>query len=403
MKIINKHIILDSATNGTGELHIEGDIVDKKWWDEDVTPKEVINALKDMGSVKSMDVYVNSYGGSCIAGNSIVSIIDEYKRKNGCTVNVYIRGIAASMGSGIAMVGDKVSMAKNALFMLHKPLSCACGNADDLEKMVDVLNKTETTLISNYMRRFNGTEDELRQMLKDETWMNAEEAKNYGFVDEITDEIEIAASANGIRVNGNNFDKRVADMIKEKYPNAKINKKEEKPLTYDEKLGEFGIAEDYFATLNLASDKVLEMASMIKDATQPEPAKEFISKDAVLKALDVEDIEADAVMSYAKAGMNPPDDKAIKDKASRYDKIVNEAREAARVNAVRALGSFYNEERTTKMLSVLDYDDVVAQSEAWNKQAQEALNAGKRVSVVEKSYDNNHEQTGKNNDYKLFE
>lgn len=389
-KVVNQYITVNSADNDSvGELHIEGDIVDQKWWDDDVSPKGVAEALKEAGNVKTLDVYVNSYGGSCVAGNSIVNIIDDYKRKNNCSVNVYIRGIAASMGSGIAMAGDKVSMASNALFMVHKPLSYAYGNADDFEKTIEVLNKTEHTLVKNYMRKFNGTEDELRQLMADETWLTAEEAKDYGFVDEITDEIEIAASAKGIKVNNKLFEQNVADLIHKKYPNAKIKQKEEKTLDYDAKLNDFGIDEEAFKSFNMESDSVLNIAELVKNKFTVEPEKPFVEKDAVCEALDCEDITVEELINFAKAGKNPPasePDPEIQNKATAYDKILVKEREKAMKNAIRAQGEYFNEDVCKKMLNALDYDDVVSCSENWEKQANDALHAGKRVSVEDGTY-----------------
>ena len=143
MKVINKYIsVSDKSSNGSGEMYIYGDIADEKWYDEDVTPKTIRDALTQMGAVKNLDIHINSNGGSCIAGNAIISILDTYRRKNGTSLNVYIEGIAASMGSGIASVGDKVYMAYNALLMLHKPLLATIENADDLQKAIEILDNT---------------------------------------------------------------------------------------------------------------------------------------------------------------------------------------------------------------------------------------------------------------------
>src|SRR5699024_8786214 len=106
-------------------MYIYGDIADEKWFDEDVTPKSIRDALSEMGAVKNLDIHINSYGGSCVAGNAIINILDNYRKKNGTSLNVYIEGIAASMGSGIASVGDKVYMASNSLFMVHRPSTIA--------------------------------------------------------------------------------------------------------------------------------------------------------------------------------------------------------------------------------------------------------------------------------------
>lgn len=399
MKVINQYIsFCDKAKNESGEMYIYGDIADEKWFDEDVTPKSIRDALSELGAVKNLDIHINSYGGSCVAGNAIINILDNYRKKNGTSLNVYIEGIAASMGSGIASVGDKVYMASNSLFMVHRPLCMAYGNADDLEKTIEVLQKTEDGLIQNYMRRFKGTEDELRQMLSDETWLSADEAKDYGFVDEVIGGVNIAASANGIRIGNQDFEQKVADMIKNKYPNIKLAK-EEKTLTYDEKLSEFGITEDMFAALDMESDKILNIVEMVKDSVKPEPVTEFIGKETALNELGCEDITAEEVLAYAKAGMHPVDTTEISNKATEYDKIVASAKDTALTWAIKAQGDSYNENRMKKYLDVLDYSEIVAQTDAWREEAKNIFHAGKRVSVRQDSPKQNEPENI--NDYKF--
>ena len=399
MRVINKYISFsDKAKNESGEMYIYGDIVDNSWWDEEVSPKKIRNALKELGSIKSLDIHLNSYGGSCVAGNAIISILDNYRKKNGTTFNVYIEGIAASMGSGIASVGNNVYMADNALYMIHKPWSYAIGNADDMRKEINVLDTVEDTLVANYMRRFNGTEDELRQMMADETWLTADEAKEYGFVDEIIEGSNVAASAKGIKIGEQVFENKVADMIKNKYPDIKLEKEENK-LTYDEKLGEFGITEDMFATLDIESEKILAVVDMVKDSVKPEPVAEFIGKEAALNELGCEDITAEEVLAYAKAGMHPVDTTELSNKANEYDKIVDSAKETALTWAQKAKGDSFNEARVKKYLSVLDYSEIVAQTDEWKDEAKIVLNAGKRVSARQDSPKQNEPENI--NDYKF--
>lgn len=399
MRVINKYISFsDKAKNESGEMYIYGDIADEKWFDEDVTPKSIRDALSEMGAVKNLDIHINSYGGSCVAGNAIINILDNYRKKNGTSLNVYIEGIAASMGSGIASVGDKVYMASNSLFMVHRPSTIAMGNADDFEKTIQVLEKTEDGLVQNYMRRFKGTEDELRQMLQDETWFTADEAKEWGFVDEVIEGAKIAASAKGIKIGDQDFEQKVADMIKNKYPDIKLEKEENK-LTYDEKLGEFGITEDMFATLDIESEKILSVVDMVKDSVKPEPVAEFIGKEAALNELGCEDITAEEVLAYAKAGMHPVDTTELSNKANEYDKIVDSAKETALTWAQKAKGDSFNEARVKKYLSVLDYSEIVAQTDEWKDEAKTVLNAGKRVSARQDSPKQNEPENI--NDYKF--
>lgn len=399
LKVINKYISVSNAsTNGSGELYIYGDIADEKWWDDDVTPKSIMDSLNTLGSVKNIDIHINSCGGSCIAGNAIISILDSYKRKNNATLNVYIEGIAASMGSGIASVGDKVYMADNALYMVHRPLAGSYGNADDMQKTIDLLEKVEETLVANYMRKFKGTEDELRQLLADETWLSADEAKEYGFVDEIVTGVKVAASAKGIKIGEQVFENKVANMIKNKYPNMKIEK-EVKALNYDKKLKDFGIDEESFENFNIESDVLMNIASKVKDSIKPEPVEQFVDKAYAINALGCEDITSEQLIDYAKAGMNHKDTTEITNKANAYDNIVSSAKEDALIWAIKAQGDSYNESRMKKFLDVLDYSEIVAQTNSWKEEAKVLLNAGKRVSTPEGQVEN-HKSINVN-DYKV--
>ena len=400
MKVINQYISMsDKAVNGAGEIYIYGEIANEKWFDDDVTPKSILNALNEFENVNEVNIHINSYGGSCTAGNAIVAIMDNYRRKNnGVKFNSYIEGIAASMATGISAACDKVYMSDNSLYMIHKPWGMAIGNADELQKSIELLEKTEETLVNNYMRRFNGTEDELRQLLSDESWFTAEEAKSYGFVDEIISGVEIVASGNGVRIGNQKFQETVANKIKNKLPNIKLEK-ENKALNYNEELNQYGINKDMFDTLNIASEKVMEIVNAVKESVKTEPVEQFMDKQTAISELGCDDITAEQIVAFAKIGMNHKEDSEIKNKATAYDKIVKNAIDNAKTMAVKAQGENYNESLTDKFLNVLNYDEIVAQTEIWRKEAENSLNAGVRVSVQQNF--NQIEKKENLDDYKI--
>ena len=72
---------------GEGELWVYGDITDDKWYDSDITPAGVRDALKDMGAISTLNIRVNSYGGSVFAGNAIINIVSSYKKKSNVKVH----------------------------------------------------------------------------------------------------------------------------------------------------------------------------------------------------------------------------------------------------------------------------------------------------------------------------
>lgn len=385
---------MELTSNGSeGDLWMYGDIVDEQWYDSDVTPGIIRDSLNEMGPVNVLNLHINSYGGSCVAGNTIVNLIDGYKRKTGARVNAYIDGIAASMGSGLAMAADYIYMAENAIFMVHKPFSIAIGNADDMEHEKEVLDKVEDTLVSNYMRHFNGTEEEMRQLMADESWLTADEALTYGLCDEVIEPVQIAACAKGLRINGKDF---AEEKLKSKFKETEV--KENDPVfEYDDKLMEYGISEEVFKTLNLSAESVQNVINSISDR-EIEITEEFISKDQAKEFLGNE-MESEQILAYAKAGMEI--DHTMDVKAKAYDKLVNGAIEDAIRSGIRAKGDSFNDAKWKKILNTLDYDEIIDQKNEWEAEAKLVLKAGKRVSQM-----NNPDNKGDNSavnieDYKL--
>lgn len=364
------------SDDSAGEIWIHGDITDDAWYDTDVTPKRIRDTLNEMGPVGTLNIRVNSYGGSVVAGNAIINILDSYKRKNGTKIHAYIEGIAASMGSGIPMVADYIYMAENAMFMIHKPYSLAIGNADDFEHEKEVLEKVEDTLIVNYMRHFNGSEEELRQMMADETWLTADEAITYGFCDEIIPAVAVAASAKGININGIEF-KDTADLMKDKF--KEYQKEGKEMFDYDETLASYGISEEKFSALNISADAVLDLAKGIwtyHDDVNP-PVEPFMTTEQVLDALG-EEMDANAVLDLAKAGKSI--DLEMNKKAESYDNLVKEAINKSIASGIKAKGDDFNETKWRKILSSLDYEEILDQMHEWDAEAKIAVKAGKRVS-----------------------
>ena len=83
------------------------------------------------------------------------------------------------MASVISQAGDEVRMANNALMMIHKPLT-TMGNADELRKNADTLDKIESNILEAYSKS-HYTEEEIADLMKDETIFTAEEALKAGF------------------------------------------------------------------------------------------------------------------------------------------------------------------------------------------------------------------------------
>lgn len=130
---------------------------------------------------EEINVHINSYGGDLFEGIAIKNFLLNRPEK----VNVYIDGIAASAASVIAMAGDHIIMPSDAQMMIHNPWTYTMGNAKELRKTADDLDKAQTSLEKSYMNRFKGTEDELKTLLDEETYLTADEAVLFGLADTI--------------------------------------------------------------------------------------------------------------------------------------------------------------------------------------------------------------------------
>lgn len=188
-----------------GELLLYGEISNYSWWGDEVTPKDFKADLDALGDVQEINVYINSDGGDVFAGQAIYSMLKRHKAK----INVYIDGLAASMASVIAMVGDTIYMPKNAMMMIHNPWTIAGGNANDFRSLAEELDKIRESMIATYKDKSGLEEDKIIELLDAETWLTAEDALSYGLIDEIEQEKEIAASLKGkglLIINGQELD-----------------------------------------------------------------------------------------------------------------------------------------------------------------------------------------------------
>jgi ATP-dependent Clp endopeptidase proteolytic subunit ClpP len=155
----------------------------------ELSAKDVNNRLVAIGSQDPINVRINSGGGSLFEGLAIYNMLSTQE----ATVNVMVEGVALSIASVIAMAGDHVAMAENALMMIHDPRAGSWGESSDLRKQADVIDKAAEQLRATYMARTGMDEDQLKAMMAAETWMTAKEALELGFIDEVVPAKKVVA------------------------------------------------------------------------------------------------------------------------------------------------------------------------------------------------------------------
>lgn len=148
--------------------------------------------LDALGEIKILNVYINSPGGDVFEGNAIYNMLKRKAQK--CTLNIYIDGLAASIASVIATAG-RVIMPNNTMMMVHNAWAYTVGNAQELRKFADTLDKINLTIKQAYLNKAEGKLDEvaITELMDNEIWLTAQECFDYGLCDEIIGEKQIAA------------------------------------------------------------------------------------------------------------------------------------------------------------------------------------------------------------------
>ena len=279
----------------SAELMLYGDIAESFWGDT-ISAKEVTEYLADL-DVENIDVYINSNGGVVDTAIAINNALRRHKAK----VTVNIDGIAASAATLITCAGDIVRMPKNALFMIHNPSTIAMGDSEKMRKQADVLEKYKSSIMETYLQKVNIDKEKLSELMDNETWLNAEEALEYGFIDEITENADIQVVENkvisnnmvfnmaefknfnvdkNIKNNGKGSGKMTKDEIKAQFPDIyteivnegkEIGVKEERTRIQEiENLGYNHEVVDKakFEDPKNARDLALEIVSLMKQENQ---------------------------------------------------------------------------------------------------------------------------------------
>ncbi len=173
-------------------LFLNGTIAEDSWFDDEVTPQIFKDELNS--GTGNITVYINSYGGDCVAAAQIYNMLTNYNGK----VTIKIDGIAASAASVIAMAGDKVLMSPVSVIMIHNPLTMVCGDHKEMEKAIDMLAEVKESIINAYEYKTGLSRAKLSHLMESETWMNANKAVELGFADGISEKEDNAPIADAV-------------------------------------------------------------------------------------------------------------------------------------------------------------------------------------------------------------
>lgn len=172
-------------------LFVYGEIVSEKWTDSDVDISDFKDALMGVSAGSKLNMYINSPGGNVFATSGMVSMLQRAKQR-GVTINAYIDGLAASCASWLVMVADNVFVYKNSVMMIHKPMVMSYGNANDLQKDIEVLNKIEDgVIIPIYESKAKSETAKIKELMNAETWLTVAEIQEHFDVTLIDEEKKV--------------------------------------------------------------------------------------------------------------------------------------------------------------------------------------------------------------------
>ncbi|THD71288.1 Clp protease ClpP [Thalassobius vesicularis] len=155
-----------------------------------VSAKGFLAELGALPDDAAIDLRLNSPGGSVF---DAVAIYNALKRHTG-DITVWIDGIAASAASYIAMAGDTIIMPENAFLMIHDPSGLVMGTAEDMRSTAEALDKVKGSLIQGYATKSGTPDEEIAALMAAETWLDAKDALDLGFIDRIAEPVKLAAS-----------------------------------------------------------------------------------------------------------------------------------------------------------------------------------------------------------------
>ena len=188
-----------NQADGTGELLLYGDIAgEKSWYADEVTPKEFAAELNALGSVSEITVRINSGGGDVFAAVEIGNLLEQHP----AYVIAIIGGVCASAATIIACHCNKVIAANDSTYMIHpvKMGLCEYVGVEKLKEYINAITTIRENIVSLYAKKTGRDKDEVAGWMDATSWWTGPQAKENGFVDELSNNEEgaVVENRNGV-------------------------------------------------------------------------------------------------------------------------------------------------------------------------------------------------------------
>jgi len=153
-----------------------------------ISARDLLNELDPhLAGDKPITLAINSPGGDVFEANAIYNVLARHRHR----ITARVDGVALSAASLVLMAAGKVVMPANALLMLHNPWSIVAGDATELRRQADLMDKIRDGIVMAYQHKSGLTDTEIKSLMDAETWLSGQEALDRGFADEMESPVEL--------------------------------------------------------------------------------------------------------------------------------------------------------------------------------------------------------------------
>jgi ATP-dependent Clp protease, protease subunit len=169
--------------NSVAILRVYEEIGENFWDGSGMSVKKFAEALDELSGISKLNIHINSLGGDTHTAQAIYNLIGDFEAES----TSYIDGVAASAATVVASGANKVVMRHNANYMIHNPWTITMGNATAMRKAAEDLDKVTEPIVNVYKEQTGNkiSRAKITELMNEETWLTADEALQYGFVDEV--------------------------------------------------------------------------------------------------------------------------------------------------------------------------------------------------------------------------
>lgn len=171
---------------------------------------EQIKQAEKAGATE-LKLIINSPGGEVYEGFSIYNTLIN----SGFKISAFVTGLCASIATLIASAAEKIDMSEAAQWMIHEANGGAEGKAEDLESTAKGMRQINDIMAANYSRKTGKSIDEIKQAMSFDNYMTPQQAKEFGFIDNVRMPVAAEGQFKPDLKNNNNMNlQKIKDAFK---------------------------------------------------------------------------------------------------------------------------------------------------------------------------------------------